>query len=66
MNKEEWVLILQALTEMKETRESKKLKNKISIFIERHNLDEDYQNNMEKLAKRLQELENPETVKNDN
>ncbi len=66
MNKEEWVLILQALTEMKETRESKKLKDKISIFIERHNLDEDYQNNMEKLAKRLQELENPETVNNDN
>ena len=66
MNKEELVLILQALTEMKETRESKKLKDKISIFIERHNLDEDYQNNMEKLAKRLQELENPETVNNDN
>jgi len=66
MNKEEWVLILQALTEMKETRESKKLKDKISIFIERHNLDEDYQNNMEKLAKRLQELENPETINNDN
>ena len=57
MSKEDLVLILQVLTEAKETREIKKLKDKISIFVERHNLDENYQKNMMDLANRLKDLE---------
>ena len=57
MSKEDLVLILQVLTEAKETREIKKLKDKISIFIERHNLDENYQKSMQELANRMQKLE---------
>lgn len=57
MNKDDLVLILQVLTEAKETREIKKLKDKVSIFVERHNLDEDYQKNMIDLANRLKDLE---------
>ena len=57
MSKEDLVLILQVLTETKETREIKKLKDKISIFIERHNLDENYQKSMQELATRMQKLE---------
>lgn len=57
MSKEDLVLILQVLTESKETREIKKLKDKISIFIERHNLDENYQKSMQELANRMQKLE---------
>lgn len=57
MSKEDLVLILQVLTEAKETREIKKLKDKISIFIERHNLDENYQKSMQELATRMQKLE---------
>ena len=57
MSKEDLVLILQVLTEAKETREIKKLKEKLSIFIERHNLDENYQKSMQELANRMQKLE---------
>lgn len=57
MTKDDLVLILQVLTEVKETREIKKLKDKVSIFVERHNLDEDYQKNMMNLANRLKDLE---------
>ena len=57
MSKEDLVLILQVLTEAKESREIKKLKDKISIFVERHNLDENYQKNMMDLANRLKDLE---------
>ena len=65
MNKEDYVLVLQVLTEAKETREIKKLKEKVSIFVERFNLDEDYQKNMMSLAERLQKL-NPEENDKDN
>lgn len=62
MTKEDLVLILQVLTEAKESREIKKLKDKISIFVERHNLDENYQKSMMDLANRLKDLEPvPET-----
>ena len=62
MSKEDLVLILQVLTEAKESREIKKLKDKISIFVERHNLDENYQKSMMDLANRLKDLEPvPET-----
>ena len=65
MTKEDFVLILQVLTEAKETREINKLKDKISIFIERHNLDENYQKNIQELATRMQKLEPvPETDEN--
>ena len=64
MNKEDYILILQVLTEMdKPSRELKKLKDKISIFVERFNLDEDYQKNMMALAERLQNLEPKEESK---
>ena len=59
MTKEDYVLILQVLTEAKESDAVKKLKDKISIFVERFNLDENYQKNMMDLANRLQAL-NPE------
>lgn len=57
MTKEDFVLILQVLTEAKETREIKKLKDKVSIFIERRNLDENYQKSIQELATRMQKLE---------
>ena len=57
MTKEDLVLILRVLIETEETREIKKLKDKITIFIERHNLDEDYQKSMQELATRMQKLE---------
>ena len=58
MTKEDYVLLLQVLTEYpKESRKIKKLKDKISIFVERFNLDDDYQKNMMALAERLQNLE---------
>lgn len=66
MNKEDYVLLLQVLTEYpKESREIKKLKDKISIFVERFNLDDDYQKNMMALAERLQKLD-PKQDDNDN
>ena len=64
MNKEDYTLILQILTELdKPSREVKKLKDKISIFVERFNLDENYQKNMMALAERLQKLEPAEESK---
>ncbi len=66
MNKDDLVLILQVLTEAKETREIKKLKDKISIFIERHNLDENYQKSMQELATRMQKLEPVEENEDNN
>ena len=63
MTKEEYILMLQVLTEAKESREIKKLKDKISIFVERFNLDENYQKNMMDLAERLKAL-NPEDNEN--
>lgn len=58
MGKEDLVLILQVLTEYpKQSREIKKLIDKLSIFVERHNLDENYQKSMQELASRLQKLE---------
>ena len=56
MNKEEYVLILEALTKMDETDEINKLKEKIRIYIERANLDENYQKEMQALGDRFQKL----------
>ena len=66
MNKEDYILILQVLTEAKETREIKRLKDKISIFVERFNLDDDYQKNMIALAERLKKLTPEENDKDNN
>lgn len=66
MTREDYVLILQVLTEAKETREINKLKEKVSIFIERFNLDEDYQKNMMSLAEKLQKLNPEENVEDNN
>lgn len=67
MQKEDYVLVLQALTEFpKQTEEVVKLKEKISIYIERANLDENYQKSMQELANRFQNIENPEDAKDNN
>ena len=67
MLKEDYVLVLQALTEFpKQTEEVVKLKEKVSIYIERANLDESYQKSMQELADRFQKIENPENVDNSN
>lgn len=63
MTREEFELILEVLNSAKETRELKKLKEKISIFIDRQKLDEDYKSNVEKLASRMQELADAEIDK---
>lgn len=56
MNKEDYVLILDALSKVDETDEVKKLKEKVSIFVERANLDENYQKEMQKLGDRFNKL----------
>lgn len=67
MQKEDYVLVLQALTEFsKQTEEVVKLKEKVSIFIERANLDESYQKSMQELANRFKKIENPEDAKDNN
>lgn len=67
MNKEDYVLLLQILTEYpKESREIKKLKDKISIFVERFNLDDSYQKSMMALAERLQKLDPKQDDKDNN
>lgn len=63
MTREEFELILEVLNSTKETRELNKLKEKISIFIDRQKLDEDYKSNIEKLASRMQELADTEIDK---
>ena len=67
MQKEDYVLVLQALTEFpKQTKEVIKLKEKVSIYIERANLDENYNKSMQELANRFQKIENPEDAKDNN
>ena len=67
MLKEDYVLALQALTEYsKQTKDVKKLREKISIFIERANLDENYNKSMQELADRYQKIENPEDANDNN
>lgn len=56
MNKEDYVLILEVLSKVDETDEVKKLKEKVSIFVERANLDENYQHEMQKLGDRFNKL----------
>lgn len=56
MNKEDYVLILEVLSKVDETEEIKKLKEKVSIFVERANLDENYQKEMQKLGDRFNKL----------
>lgn len=63
MNKEDFIIILDALNNTKETREVKKLKEKISIFIDRSTIDEEYQANMQKLADRMKDLSETEIDK---
>lgn len=63
MSKEDFIIILDALNNTKETREIKKLKEKISIFIDRSTIDEEYQANMQKLADRMKDLSETEIDK---
>lgn len=63
MSKEDFIIILDALNNTKETREVKKLKEKISIFIDRSTIDEEYQANMQKLADRMKDLSETEIDK---
>ena len=63
MSKEDFMIILEALNNTKETREIKKLKEKISIFIDRTTIDEEYQASMQKLADRMKDLSETEIDK---
>lgn len=63
MTKEDFILILEALNNLEENREVKKLKEKVSIFIDRHKIDEEYQENMQKLAERLKDITDSEIDK---
>ena len=63
MTREDFELVLEALENYKDTREVKKLKEKISIFIDRQKLDEDYQEKAQKLADRMKDLSETEIDK---
>lgn len=56
MDNKDYELILEALSKVEETEEVKKLVKKINLFLESDNLREEYQTNMEKISKEIQEL----------
>ena len=56
MDNKDYELILEALSKVEETEEVKKLVKKINLFLESDKLREEYQTNMEKISKEIQEL----------
>ncbi len=56
MDNKDYELILEALSKVEETKEVKKLVKKINLFLESDKLREEYQTNMEKISKEIQEL----------
>ena len=56
MDNKDYELILEALSKVTETEEVKKLVKKINLFLESDKLREEYQTNMEKISKEIQEL----------
>lgn len=56
MESKDYEIILEALNKMEENEEVKKLKRKIELFLESDKIREEYQANMEKISKEIQEL----------
>ena len=56
MDNKDYELILESLSKVEETEEVKKLVKKINLFLESDKLREEYQTNMEKISKEIQEL----------
>ena len=52
----DYEIILEALNKIEENEEVKKLKRKIELFLESDKIREEYQSNMEKISKEIQEL----------
>lgn len=56
MESKDYKIILDALNKIEENEDTKKLKRKIELFLESDKLREEYQSNMEKISKEIQEL----------
>lgn len=56
MESKDYEIILDALNKIEENEEVKKLKRKIELFLESDKIREEYQANMEKISKEIQEL----------
>ena len=56
MESKDYKIILDALNKIEENEEVKKLKRKIELFLESDKIREEYQANMEKISKEIQEL----------
>lgn len=56
MESKDYKIIIDALNKIEENEEVKKLKRKIELFLESDKLREEYQSNMEKISKEIQEL----------
>ena len=56
MENKDYEIILEALNKIEENEEVKKLKRKIELFLKSDKIREEYQANMEKISKEIQEL----------
>ena len=56
MESKDYEIILDALNKIEENDDVKKLKRKIELFLESDKIREEYQANMEKISKEIQEL----------
>lgn len=56
MESKDYKIIIDALNKIEENEEVKKLKRKIELFLESDKIREEYQSNMEKISKEIQEL----------
>lgn len=56
MENKDYEIILEALNKIEENDDVKNLKRKIELFLESDKIREEYQANMEKISKEIQEL----------
>ena len=56
METKDYEIILEALNKIEENDDVKKLKRKIELFLESDKIREEYQANMEKISKEIQDL----------
>ena len=56
METKDYEIILEVLNKIEENDDVKKLKRKIELFLESDKIREEYQSNMEKISKEIQEL----------
>ena len=56
MENKDYEIILEALNKIEENDDVKKLKRKIELFLESDKIREEYQANMEKISKEIQDL----------